>query len=192
MKRAVILALSLCAATPAWAEPVNPGAKCIETPANAEGFALAREIVEAVIPADSAEAMMHQTMSAVGKQMKGALADKIDDPAITAILDRRIAELPDRMAPAIRRFMPIQKAAMACAYTHTFSLAELREIRAFAATPAGNRYLSQSAALLSDPAVAEANEAFFRDTRPLQDQMIKDVVDDIRAYYASKSPPPKS
>lgn len=191
MKRAIVFALSLGVASPAWADPVNPGTQCIETPANAEGFVLAREIVEAVVPAGSAEAMMHQMMSAVGKQMKGALADKIADPAITAIVDRRIAELPDRMMPAVRRFMPIQKTAMACAYTHTFSLVELREIRAFAVTPAGSRYLSLSATILSDPAVAEANEAFFRDSRPVQDQLIKDVVDDISAYYASKSAPKK-
>lgn len=190
MKRAVVLALSLCAASPALAEPVNPGTKCIETPANAEGFALARDIVEVVIPANSAEAMMHQMMSSIGQQMQGSMPGIFDDPAIKAIVDRRFAEIPDRMMPAVRRFLPLQKAAMACAYTHTFSLTELREVRSFATTPAGNRFLSMSASLMSDPAIAEANQAFFRDVKPIQDQMLKDVVDDMMAHFA-KNPPSK-
>jgi hypothetical protein len=191
MKRAIVLALSLGVASPAWADPVNPGTQCIETPANAEGFVLAREIVEVVLPANSAEAVMHQMMSALGQQLKSSMPGKIDDPAIKAIVDRRIAEVPDRMMPAVRRFLPVQKAAMACAYTHTFSLTELREVRSFAATPAGSRYLSLSASLMSDPAVAEANQSFFRDIQPIQEQMVRDVVDDMMAYYASKAPPPK-
>lgn len=191
MKRAVVLALSLCAASPALADPVNPGTQCVEYPDNAEGFALAREIVEVVLPASSAEATMHQIMSAVGEQMHGAMAGKIDDPAITAIVDRRIAEVPDRLMPAVRRFLPAQKAAMACAYTHAFSLAELREVRAFAATPAGGRYLSRAPSLMSDPAVAEANQAFFRDATAIQEELSKDIVADITAYQASKSPKKK-
>lgn len=191
MKRAVVLALLLCAASPALADPVNPGSKCVEYPDNAEGFALAREIVEVVLPASSAEATMHQIMSAVGQQMKGAMADMVDDPAINAIMEKRLAEVPDRLMPAVRRFVPAQKAAMACAYTHAFSLAELREVRAFAATPTGSRYLSRAPSLMNDPAVAEANQAFFRDTQPVQEQLAKDIVADITAYQASKSPPKK-
>jgi len=44
-----------------------------------------------------------------------------------------------------------------CAYTREFSLAELKDIHAFAQTPAGTHYFSRTTAILGDPAVAEVN-----------------------------------
>jgi len=63
----------------------------------------------------------------------------------------------ERQRAVMMKHLPIQMQAMATAYAREFSLAELKEIHAFAATPAGSHYLSQSLAIIGDPAVAKAN-----------------------------------
>lgn len=186
MLRITVATLALGLASPAFAQPVNPGGQCIETPDNAEAFVLARGIAEAVLPADTAEASMRNVMAAIGTQMRNAMGDELKDPALLELFDKRLDELPDRLMPVTRKFIPLQKAAMACAYTHEYSLAELREIKAFAMTPTGSHYLSSNIKLISDPAVAQANEGYFRDVQAVQQAFVADLQADVVAYTAKK------
>ena len=188
MRKLMVLAASagLLFTSPALAEPANLGTQCVQTPQNAEAFKLANQIVETMIPADQGETIMRQMMTAVMAQMDGSWSADISDPGMQAILDRRKKQLPDLFMPLIKKHLPSLKAAIACAYTHEFSVEELREVGAFAASPSGKHYLSRSAAILSDPAVAESNRAYFAEAKVLLDEFAEDIAADVTAYRAKK------
>lgn len=182
---AVAVAGSLLAA-PALADPANPGTQCIETPENAEAFKLANGIVEAIIPADQSDRIMRQLMSAIGQQMRTAWIGEVSDPGLQTIIDRYLDNLPKLLSPVTAKHIPDQKRAIACAYTHEFSIEELREAAAFAATPAGKHYLSRSSAVLSDPAVAASNQAYLADAKTVVDAAETELKAQVTSYLAAK------
>jgi len=67
-------------------------------------------------------------------------------------------------------------------YSRTFSLAELKDIDAFAHTPSGGHYLSQSLALVGDPDVAKVNAAAFAEIRSVTDALVPGFKDKLIAY----------
>ena len=78
--------------------------------------------------------------------------------------------------------MPAMFEAMAIAYSNEFSMAELKDIRAFATTPSGSRYLSRSLAMATDPAVRKVNAAMIADAQKLSLTMIEELKARIAAY----------
>ena len=101
-----------------------------------------------------------------------------------AILDRHFASIPERLGPAISKHLPKIIEATASAYTHEFTLAELKDIHAFAQSPAGEHYLKRSAALVGDPDVATVNTAFFADVQEIQTAFQRDLITELSAYIA--------
>ena len=178
-------------ALPAAAEPVNQSNDCIETPANAEGFALARGIVDTMLPPDQQDQMMHQLLIAFNGQMHAALLDKADvsDPKLQAIFDKFTASVPDRVMPVVSKHLPAIKQSMACAYTHKFAIEELRSISQFALSPAGRHYFGASMSMMSDPAIATENGLYLTDIKSLMEVMKAELMQELSAYYDSK---PKS
>lgn len=183
---AFVSATALVLSAPLLSAPANPGTQCVETEANAEAFKLGRQIVETILPADSSEAMMQQMMTAIGSQMRNAMKPSVDDPGAQEILDKHIKRIPEFLTPYIARYLPLQKQAMACAYTHEFSLEELRDIANFASSPSGKRYLSRSMAIISDPAVAKSNEVFFKETQVAMEQFQEEMISELMTYLKSK------
>lgn len=92
------------------------------------------------------------------------------------------AWLPGTLMPTIRRHMPAILEATATAYVREFSLDELRQIRSFAVTPAGAHYFRKSTELLSDPAVAAANQSYFKDLQALQQAVQEEIKAKVIAY----------
>ena len=78
--------------------------------------------------------------------------------------------------------LPMIFEASAQAYVHAFTLAELKDVHAFAATPSGSHYLSKSMALLGDPAVVAANTAYMSEIQGMQAQLGADLKTKIFAY----------
>lgn len=190
----VVAANVLFCAAPAVAEPVNLSSDCIETPANAEGFALARGIVDTMLPPDQQNQMMHQLLIAFNGQMHAALLDKSDvsDPKLQAIFDKFTASVPDRVMPVVSKHLPAIKQAMACAYTHTFAIEELRSINQFALSPAGRHYFGASMSMMSDPAIAAENGLYLSDIKSLMEVMKGELMQEISAYYISKPSPARA
>ncbi|MCW1428282.1 DUF2059 domain-containing protein [Novosphingobium sp. JCM 18896] len=150
---ALALAPALLLSAPAWAEPVattDPAA-----------IAHAREIVETIMPPDRRSTMVADMMRTLTDQMRPTMLEQSGDPALRRIIDSHLAKVLDRLTPVTERYMPRLIDAMAEAYTHEFSPAELDEVARFARTPAGRRYLSRSTAIMADPAVAAANRTYF-------------------------------
>jgi hypothetical protein len=169
--------------------PVSPSAAAIVSQSateNAEALRLAREIVAIAFPPEQQSATMHQLLVAFTQQMKTAWASDLNDPGLNTILDRYIASIPDRLMPLINQHMPLMLDATAQAYTREFSLSEIVQLRAFAGTAVGTHMLSRGTALLSDPAVAQANQAYLRELQSLNAQASSELRGEVEAYLSKK------
>lgn len=190
----VFSTLSMIIAAPAAAETANLGSECAESQGNAESLALARGIVDSILPPDQQDQMMHQFMTGFNGQLQAGLMQKVDaaDPKMQAILDKFAASVPDRAMPVVSKHLPAIKQAMACAYTHKFSIEELRSINQFALSPAGKHYFGASMSMMTDPAVAAENGLYFQDVKILMEEMKGELLHDIAVYYDSKPRPARS
>lgn len=190
----VFSTLSMIIAAPAAAETANLGSECVESQGNAESLALARGIVDSILPPDQQDQMMHQFMTGFNGQLQAGLMQKVDaaDPKMQAILDKFAASVPDRAMPVVSKHLPAIKQAMACAYTHKFAIEELRSINQFALSPAGKHYFGASMSMMTDPAVAAENGLYFQDVKILMEEMKGELLHDIAVYYDSKPRPARS
>ena len=162
-----------------------PGAAAAQVDDAAE-LAEAHAIVGIMFPPAQRDETMRTLIEQVAGQLRQAFpADfaKIGDPGLTAMMTQFRASLLEAMMPTVQAHMPRMFEATAIAYTHEFDLGELREIHAFAETPAGRHYLSRSAALIGDPAVAEANTAYFRDIQDLVATEQAEFTEQLTAYF---------
>ena len=123
----------------------------------------ARAIMNAMFPPETREESMLEIMESMGRQVADGMMQGpvFQEPGIKAIMDEFIAELPVVMRPMVAEYLPQMIESTAIAYTREFTLEELQDISAFAATPSGKRYFGNVQSLLNDPAVAETNQAFF-------------------------------
>jgi hypothetical protein len=129
---------------------------------NSEALALGKSIVETAFPAATRQAMMDKLMTTMLDQMKaGMQMDRITDPGLRQILSDYLAGVPALLQPTTRAIIPRQMDAVAQAYARMFSLAELKDIAAFAKTPSGTSFLQRSTEVMSDPAVAAVNTDYF-------------------------------
>lgn len=127
----------------------------------------AREIVNAIMPPERRGETATSLMRALIAQMREVRLNQFSDPGIRQILDAHLNRAPELARPVTDKHMPLMLEAVAQAYVREFSLSELREINAFAKTPTGAHYLSRSSAIMSDPSVAAANQAYFADIQQI-------------------------
>lgn len=112
--------------------------------------------------------------------------DSVPDAGLRKMLNDQFDAMPGLLMPTVREYLPQILDATALAYTHEYSLDELRHIRAFAETPAGSRYLQTSMKLLGDPAVAKVNEAYLEAIQKVQlaerERMQAEIVDYLKKH----------
>ena len=84
--------------------------------------------------------------------------------------------------PLLQKNMPVILDAMAIAYTHEFSIGELKDIHSFAQTPAGAHYFSRTTAIMGDPAVAKAYADVMVDAQAMTKTMIAGFKEKLLAY----------
>ena len=144
----------------------------------------ARAIIAVMFPPAERDQKMHDMLTTMIGQMRGSMAhlEQVNDPGLKAILDRFVDGVPDKMMPAIRKYFPSMLEATAEAYSHEFSLEELKQIHAFAETPAGHHYFNKMTDLLKDPSVAKANETFFQGIQGLQQQEVAALKQEVMTY----------
>lgn len=167
--------------TLAAAQPV-PAAKATDPAKLAE----ARAIIAIMFPQAEREHMMDKLMNDLAvplrKNMPKAIAD---DPGLKSIVDDFINEAQARELPIIHKDMPHVLDAMAIAYTHEFSFAELKQIHAFALSPTGNHYLSKSIAIAGDPVVIEANSEMFADGQKMMNALLPQFTSKVIEYVTA-------
>ena len=181
---ALVTPLLVAAASPAIAADNAPAPAAMAP--DSEVMSLSREIIATIVPADKRHEVFGGVMRAMVSQMKPSMTAKITDLGLKAIIDRRLDEMPDTFMPVLDKHIPDLLEGMALAYSHEFPLDELRQIAAFAKTPAGAHYLFRSSAILSDPAFAAANQRYMADiTAQLpayQDEIRKEVLDYLKKH----------
>jgi hypothetical protein len=173
---AALLALTVPAAAHAQAASAAPSD-------DAAKLAEAHAIIAIISPPAERDATMVTVLRQLSAQFRQSLPEDTDtDPAIKAIMDDYLNRFPELLRPVLQQDMPALLEAQALAYTHQFSLAELKDIHAFAETPTGRRYFSIAPAILGDPAVAKANSAVITDARALSHKLSDVVAEKVAAY----------
>jgi Uncharacterized protein conserved in bacteria (DUF2059) len=170
----------LCAAILAALLPVaavaadGPSFATTQNPLTPQSLDLARSIL----------ALFGSSMQAMEQQMMGSAMGGVTDPGLRQIVKSHIDGLLAQMMPLLDRYIPSIMEAQARAYAREFSTGELTQIMAFAATPTGKHMLSRSSALLRDPEVAAANQAFFAATQQLAQAGMPPLIAKMNDYVA--------
>jgi hypothetical protein len=147
-------------------------------------MAEAQAVVAGVMPPEQRDQMVEQATRDLTGQIAASLdLDEIGDDGLVALFNAYRKDVMTAVMPTVHANMPKLSDAIAVAYTHEFSLAELKDIRAFAQTPSGKHYLSRSSAILGDPAVAAANTAYLRDVQKASAPTLEAFKAKVIAYF---------
>lgn len=145
---------ALLLASPLQAQPA---------PADAGAQAYARQIVEAMLPPERRREITDVLMHSIMDQMRNSPLGRASDPGLRQLVSNYVAKMPERLRPVNNKHLPLIMDAMARAFVQEFSPDELKQIAEFGNTPAGAHYLRRSIGILSEPTVASANQAYFRE-----------------------------
>ena len=128
---------------------------------DAERLAAAREVVDLVLPPDRRDRMFEEAMDAMMSNMVAGIVKgmELEDslrqfPKLRDILGRFVQRQRDLALADLKKAQPELLQAYANAYARAFEVDELRQIKAFLGTPAGQKYAQRSAQIFSDPDVA--------------------------------------
>jgi hypothetical protein len=150
-------------------------------------LALATEIIDISFPPGRRNAPILRRMNTLLQQIESATAattGAITDAGAREIHDRYVAEVRREAERVITERSPATFAAWARAYARVFTHAELVEIRAFVATPAGTSFVQRTGEITSDPDVVRASTASMTAVmaaiQPLEDRF----EEELRSYLA--------
>ena len=148
----------------------------------------AQAIIEVMFPTAKREEQMRGLLTEMTSQFAASIdMSRFEEPGIRAILEDYMADIPDQLMPLVSDHLPRMTRAMAIAYVNEFTLSELQDIRRFAETPSGSRYLSRSTALVGDPALAAVNTEYLGQVQALNRQLVSNLQQRLRDYVASHS-----
>jgi len=146
-------------------------------------LAEARAVIAAAFPPAQRKQMLAKLQADVMAQFATLLpAELMADPGLKSIFDDFKNGALERQHAVLEKHLPIQLEAMAHAYSREFSLAELKDIHAFAATPSGGHYLSKSTAIIGDPEVAKANTDAIAEIHAVTQEMLPAFKEKAIAY----------
>lgn len=167
---------------------LSPAAATAQTASNAQSdhatkLGEAHAIIEVIFPPAQREAMLAKLQSDLLTQMGTTFpASVMADPGLKAIVDDFKTNVLARQRAVMIKHMPLQIDAMAEAYSHEFSLAELKNIHAFAGSKSGAHYLSKSLSIVGDPAVARANSDAIVELRTVTQELAPAFQEKVIAY----------
>jgi hypothetical protein len=162
----------------------SPAGASVPTPEQQAELAEAQAIIDVMLPPAQRQKMFDDMLTTITNQMRqGMQTEALADPGVNAIVSKYLDRMVEAQKPLLQKHVPAMTEAIATAYSNEFSLAELKDIHAFANTPSGRHYLSRSLALVSDPAVAKVNMAMIKETQQLILGMRDDLKAELLAYY---------
>lgn len=155
---ALILAPAATAGAPPVAVKDAPAASAALDPAR---LAIARDVVDLVLPPDRREQMFMQVIDTMLSNMLAGITKGIQleeslraYPKLRTILGTFIKRQRDLVLADLKESQPELLLAYANAYARTFDVAELELIKAFLSTRAGAKFAQRSVDMLRDPDVA--------------------------------------
>jgi hypothetical protein len=152
-------------------------------------LAVAREIIDLGFPVETREDMFFASMDQIVIQMREATLDAygIDDQGAIAILDEWTADYIAESKEVLRSHIPSLMEGMAASYAVIFTREELNDIRAFVATPSGQRFFRMSPAIIGETNFAAANQAYLNDVQAGQPIAMQDLLGRLQRYEAEKN-----
>lgn len=159
----IALALALAAGQPATPPAVVPTPTAsAPAPIDPARQKAATELLDALMPpatrAQMLEGMIRPMMANMTRgltQDPGFAAAIGSDERVKVLFGEFLEQQNERGLTMLRAGLPGMISAMANAYARHFDVAQLRELKAFFETPTGRAYMRESAAIMSDPDVAE-------------------------------------
>ena len=169
----LIASVPASAAQPAAAGQADDAAKLAE----------AHAIINIMFPPATRAQMMDKMMSDLTAPVRQNLPiDGITDPGLKALFKDYMDSLFAAERPVIIQHLPAMTDAIAVAYTHHFSLAELKDIHAFALSPSGSNYFAHVMTIVGDPAVLKVNSDMIVDAQQAAKASVGGFKDKIVAY----------
>lgn len=160
-----------------------PLSAAAETTLDPEALALGESIVTIAFPPELRQAMLEKVMVQTLDQMRaGMRMDQFKDPGLRKILSDYLDDVPATLKPVTSAYIFKQMDAVAQAYARMFTIAELKDIAAFARSPSGRSYLQRSTEVMSDPAVAAVNTEFFEQLHALNAKTAPALRQKMEAY----------
>lgn len=155
---ALLLATATLAPFSAAAQTAPAAAAADVDPAR---LAEARKLIEIMMPPALREQMINGMVAGISDTLAKSM---LDDPHIKKLIGEKpgardvVMRFIDRQKQytlaEMRTSLPGMFEAMARAYARRFTVAQMREMGAFFATPTGQLYIAQSSTIFSDPDVA--------------------------------------
>ncbi len=142
---------------------VQPAAVAVPAPIDQRSLTLAREILDITNPPAEREKVLKDRFRAIVNRAM-ATADAQADPKAKADFEAGQSKAWDGLAELVSKNLPSYYEAYARAYTRQFSVAELQQIRDFALTPAGRRFVSIGSVIYKDPEVQAAQQHLMAET----------------------------
>ena len=169
----VVLAPAAASAQPAAVAQAADSAKLAE----------AHAIIAIMFPPAQLNKMTDDMLTNISAPLRKNLPfQSIPDPGLKKLVADFADEAIAQERPMLQKHMPQILEAMASAYTREFSLAELKDIHAFAQTPSGTRYFSRMTAILGDPAVAHVNAEIMADAQAMTLAKVAEFKEKLEAY----------
>ena len=186
------VAFTLAAALPAAAETKRP---TVAEAFSDDNLVEARAIIEIMLPPEKRMETFGSVVRNMLDQMRANATREVTDPGLARIVNDHLDTIPARLAPIIEKHIPLMLDAQAKAYARAFSLDELKQIRTFAETPAGQHYLTEAPKLMGDPDVAATNRAYMADVMDEARNSRGGLTEQVRAYlvkHPEAAPKPRA
>jgi hypothetical protein len=170
----IVLAPATAIAQPASGAQAGEAAKAVE----------AHAIIEIMYPPATREQMFDKMLAGMNAPMRQNMPfmNEIKDPGLKALFKDFFDHMFDQQRTLMTRHMPAMMDAMAAAYSHMFSLAELKDIHAFAMSPSGHTYFSHMMSILGDPAVQKVTGEMIADAQSSAKAQAVQFKDKVEAY----------
>lgn len=185
--RMVVMAGAMLALGLPTAATAEPAPLAAPAPDYAARRAEARAIIAVMFPPATREATVQRMIATLQDSMLQSMKlPETDDPGIKAFFADIIRKAQALSAESARASFPKTLEAMEGAYARNFTLAQLKDVHAFASTPSGALYLQRSLDLVSDPEIKAATVASLTESqakmRVLLDQARADFIAYLRAH----------
>jgi hypothetical protein len=160
----------IAAAQPASQPASSAQAAARQAPPSIERQMLARQYIGMVV---TPEQYLRLMRAGVAAGVSDSMARNLDDSE-KAEVDATMTRFLTLFEPKLRKRMPNLVEASAQVYAREFSADELRQMIAFAQSPAGRHYLTRSLELSTDPAVLIQQQGLMIDAAPIMQQIRKE------------------
>ena len=194
MRAAVALA-AVCLgllASPVCAAEAAPREGSAAPALDPEAIALGHDILEVLSPQAERMSRYNARIKGLTEQIRASALAGLDaeNPALKVVTDRSMDRMWAELGKVVESNLPGFYEAYARAYARRFSLQELREIKAFAMTAAGRKYLHDSTTLFQDPDVIVAQQRLMDSMTADMPRLQKQMKDEVAAVVAKSAAKP--